>query len=309
MWKAKCFLSAAAVRALPALLILAAGLHSAAGAPMRHNAIGGDYTAVAKPWRDVNLSFSRPGRVVRILVHRGQTVKRGQLLAEQNDRSQKIAAAVARLSAVSRLRIQAAEAELAQDQVSLKRTLWAAAKHAATAFEVRRAQLKVTIDELSLKLAELKHQHDVLAWQAAELAVARRQLRAPFDGMVEDRFIDAGRSVNAFKKVLQLVQIKRLRIFVSVPLDVAMRLRVGAGALVHPTEGVLGDGKIRWIASLADSGSNTLTVEISDANPRAIPAAQQVQVRFLGRDKSPAHPARGGAPGISAAPSGQRGRQ
>ena len=95
------------------------------------------YSAVAQPWRDVDLSFSRPGRVVKILVHRGQVVKAGQLLAEENDQQQKIADQLAKLSANSTLRIQAAQAELAQDTVSLNRTQWAASQHAANAIDAQ----------------------------------------------------------------------------------------------------------------------------------------------------------------------------
>lgn len=257
---------------------ISAPLATVAAAPPR-SAIS--YSAVAKPWRDVNLSFSRPGRVVQILVHRGDVVKAGQLLAEENDLQQKIAAQLAKLSANSTLRIQAAQAELAQDQVSLKRTQWAASQNAATPFEVQRAQLKVTIDQLSLKLAQLKHQHDQLAWQAAQLAVQRRKITSPFDGVIEDRYIDAGRSVNAFKKILRLVQVDRLRIFVPVPLPIAMNLHLGRPAMVTPAAGAVADGQIIWIAKVADSASNTLLVEIGLPNPTHIPAGQQVQVMFL----------------------------
>ncbi len=239
------------------------------------------YSAVAKPWRDVNLSFSRPGRVVKILVHRGQVVKAGELLAQENDQQQSIAAQLAKLTAESTLRIQAAQAQLAQDQVDLKRTQWAASQHAATSFEVQRAQLKVTIDKLSLKLADLKHQHDQLAWQAAKLAVQRRKITAPFSGVIEGRFIDVGRSVNAFKKVLNIVQVNRLRIFVPVPLRIAMKLQLDRSSTVRPATGGVVHGTIIWISKVADSASNTLMVEIRVNNTQHVPAGQQVQVAFV----------------------------
>ena len=239
------------------------------------------YSAVAKPWREVDLSFSRPGRMVKILVHRGQQVKSGQLLASENDQQQKLAAKLAGLMAKSTLRIQAAQAELAQDTVSLKRTQWAASQHAATPFEVRRAQLKVTIDKLSLALARLKHQKDQFAWQTAKLAVQRREIRAPFDGVIEDRFIDAGGSVNAFKKVLEIVQTDRLRIFVPTPLRIGMGLQLGQSARVLSAEGGTALGRIIWIAMVADSASNTLMVEIRVNNKNRIPAGQEVQVAFI----------------------------
>ena len=239
------------------------------------------YPAVAKPWRDVNLSFSRPGRIVKILVHRGQVVKAGQLLAQENNQQQKIAAQLAGISADSTLRVQAAQAELAQDRVSLRRTQWAAGQKAATSFEVQRAELKVTIDQLSLKLAQLKHRHDQLAWQAAELAVHRRQIKAPFSGIIENRFTNAGSSINAFKKVLSLVQVDALKIFVPVPLPLAVTLHLGQSARVTASAAPAMRGKIIWIARVADSASNTLMVEIRVINRNHIPAGQQVNVTFI----------------------------
>ena len=239
------------------------------------------YPAVAKPWRDVDLSFSRPGRIVKILVHRGQLVELGQLLAQENDRQQKIAAQLAGISADSTLRVQAAQAELAQDRVSLRRTQWAAGQKAATSFEVQRAELKVTIDQLSLKLAQLKHRHDQLTWQAAELAVRRRQIKAPFSGIIENRFTNAGSSINAFKKVLSLVQVDALKIFVPVPLPLAVTLHLGQSARVTAAAARAMRGKIIWIARVADSASNTLMVEIRVINRNHIPAGQQVNVTFI----------------------------
>ena len=264
---------------LPPILITFVGAWLAV--PTTPAAASTSYSAVARPWRDVNLSFSRPGRVVKILVHRGQLVKGGQVLAQENDQQQNIAAQLAKLTAESTLRIQAAQAQLAQDQVDLKRTQWAASQHAATSFEVQRAQLKVTIDELSLKLADLKHQHDQLAWQAAKLAVQRRKIIAPFSGVIEGRFIDVGRSVNAFKKVLNIVQVDRLRIFVPVPLRIAMKLQLGRSSTVKPATGGVVRGTIIWISKVADSASNTLMVEIRVNNTQHVPAGQQVQVAFV----------------------------
>ncbi len=263
-----------------AMVLIFGGLPSvlAANAP---STAAKSYRAIVQPWRDVNLSFSRPGRVRRIAVHRGELVKAGQLLVRESNAAQLLALELAKLKANSILRVQAAQAELAQDQVTLKRTQWAASRNAATSFEVHRAELRVTIDRLSLKLALLKHQHDLLALSAAKLSVARRDLTAPFAGLIEARFVDVGKSVNAFKKVLRLVQIDHLRVFVSVPVNAALRLRSGWSAVVTSADVHPQTGKIIWIASVADPASNTLMVEIRINNKAGLPAGRQVNVQFL----------------------------
>ena len=253
---------------------------SCASTSFAENTAATSYPGLANPWRDVNLSFSRPGRIARIAVRRGQVVKAGELLAAESNQPQLLARRLARLNAQSTLRIQAAQAQLAQDQVALSRTQWAAKQQAATPFEVQRAKLRVVIDGLTLKLAVLKHQHDKLTLQAADLAVQRREIKAPFNGLIEDRFVDIGKSVNAFKKVLEIVQIDRLRVFVPVPLPAALRLKPGRIAIVNSPGGGAALGKIIWIASVADSASNTLMVQVQVKNSGNLPAGRQVRVRF-----------------------------
>ncbi|NNM87428.1 MAG: efflux RND transporter periplasmic adaptor subunit [Phycisphaerae bacterium] len=235
---------------------------------------------MAQPRRNVVLAFSRPGIVAIMPVRRGVAVPAGQLLAGLNTSRQTLRMRIARLTAESTLKVQAAEAQLRHDQVDLRQTQWAFTQKAATAFELQRAKLKVTIARLSLALAKLKHQNDQLEYSLAQLAIRRRQIRAPFAGIVEIRYTHTGQSVNAFQKVLRLVQITAFKIDVPVPLSVAMKLRLGGPALVKFATGGTATGKIVDIARVADSASGTLLVRVQVANPSDLPAGQQVSVRF-----------------------------
>ncbi|NNM85812.1 MAG: biotin/lipoyl-binding protein [Phycisphaerales bacterium] len=94
----RCLLALAGLVAALAVSITA----GAAAAPLP--AAGGavvSVSAVAQPWRDVHLSLSRAGRIEKILVHRGQTVAAGQVLAAESDRQQLVQQQVAALAARS----------------------------------------------------------------------------------------------------------------------------------------------------------------------------------------------------------------
>ena len=248
--------------------------------PTAVEAQSSSYPAVAQPRRDVVLAFSRPGIVAIMPVRRGVAVRAGQLLARLNTSHQTLRMRIARLAAKSTLKVQAAEAQLRHDQVDLRQTQWAFTEKAATAFELQRAKLKVTIARLSLALAKLKHQNDQLEYSLAQLAIRRREILAPFAGIVEIRYTHAGQSVNAFQKVLRLVQVTAFKIDVPVPLSVAMKLRIGGPALAKFATGGTATGKIVDIAHVADSASGTLLVRVQVGNPRDLPAGQQVSVRF-----------------------------
>ncbi len=236
--------------------------------------------AVAQPRRDVVLAFARPGIVAAMPVRRGAAVRAGQLLVSLNTSRQILRMRIARFSAESTLKVQAAEAQLRHDEVDLQQTQWAFTEKAATAFELQRAKLKVTIARLSLALADLKHKNDLLEYSLAQLAVRRRQIRAPFAGIIEVRYTHVGQSINAFQKVLRLVQVTAFKIDVPVPLAVAIKLRIGESAMVRFATGGTAVGKIIGIASVADSASGTLLVHVQVPNPNHLPAGQQVSVRF-----------------------------
>ncbi len=238
------------------------------------------YPAVAQPRRDVILAFARPGVVAAMPVRRGSAVRAGQLLVSLNTSRQILRMRIAKLTAESTLKVQAADAQLRHDVVDLQQTQWAFTQKAATAFELQRAKLKVTIARLSLALADLKHKNDLLEYSLAQLAVRRRQIRAPFAGIIEVRYTHVGQSVNAFQKVLRLVQTTAFKIHVPVPLAVAIKLRIGESAMVRFATGGTAVGKINGIASVADSASGTLLVHVQVPNPNHLPAGQQVSVRF-----------------------------
>ncbi len=241
------------------------------------------YPAVIEPWRSVTLAFSRPGIVAAAPVRLGARVKAGQLLACENAFKQELLMRIAELAAESTLRVQASQAQLRHDQVDYKRTQWAYKEKAATEFELQRAGLKVTIDQLSLSLAELKHHDDQLQYRLAQLAVRRREIRAPFAGIVETRFAHAGQSVNAFEKVIQLVRINPLKVRVPVPILAAMHLKLGQPAIIRFSGSAPMIGKIVLIASVADSASGTLLVRVKVPNPSELPAGRQVEVSFSSR--------------------------
>ena len=77
--------------------------------------------AITTPSADVTLSFVVPGRLFEVLVKEGDQVKRNQLLARLDDKPERIQAQQFKVQAGDMSRIKAAEAELAQKKVDLKK--------------------------------------------------------------------------------------------------------------------------------------------------------------------------------------------
>ncbi len=269
----------------------------AAGTPM---ATQEKVEAITRPSQDVVLSFIRPGQVAEVLVKEGDTVKTGQVLMRLDDKAEQVQMEQLKAQAEDRTRLLAAEAQLAQRRVDLKKTEAARKEGAATELEVEHARLDVTIAELSLKLAEFEKTQAQMKYREAAVQIERMRITSPINGVVERLLVEPGESVEAAEKIAQVVQIDPLWVDVPVPLDEARSLTKGASnALVEfdsddPARRSTVAGKIIHIAAVADSASKTLTVRVECPNPSKRPAGEHVYLSFQPRSNaatdSPARP-------------------
>jgi RND family efflux transporter MFP subunit len=242
--------------------------------------------AVTKPSQDTVLSFVRPGQVAEVLVKEGDTVKAGQVLMRQDDKAELAQMEQLKAQAEDDTHVKAADAQLAQSRVDLKKTEGASKEGAATELELDHAKLDVTIAELRLDLAQFDQKQAKLKYEEMRLQIDRMRLVSPIDGVVERLLVEPGESVEAAGKIAQVVQIDPLWIDVAAPLAVARALKKGESTAAvefdsaDPARRSSVSGKIIHIAAVADSASGTLTVRVECPNAARRPAGEHVYVSF-----------------------------
>ena len=138
----------------------------------------------------VIMTFLLPGRLIELPVKKGDLVEKGQLLARLDPRDYQ-----------SRLNTQ--EALLQQRELDVKRYKEAFEKKVATSKEV---------DDAVAKRDMAKAQRDIAA-----KAVEDTQLRAPFAGLVADRFVENHQDVMARENILSLQEIEDVEVVVNIP--------------------------------------------------------------------------------------------
>ena len=238
---------------------------------------------ITAPIADITLSFVVPGRVSDVLVKEGSTVEKDQLLIRLYDEPERIQSQQLKMLSEDRTKIHAAEAELAQKIVDLKKVEQAKAKGAASDWEVEHLRLNVRIAELSLKSAVLEQEQYRRRYEHAQSQLARMHLLAPIAGLVEDVSVEAGESIGTLGPVIRLVQNDPLRIDVPVPMAQAGDLAVGQDVWVtFPGTSVVAspNGRIINISAVADAASDTRRVRIEVPNPLKRPAGERVAVSF-----------------------------
>jgi len=239
---------------------------------------------ITAPNADITLSFVVAGRVSEVLVAAGTPVEMHQPLVHLYDEPEQIQARQLKMLSEDRTKILAAEAELAQKRVDLKKLQQAHAKGAASVWEVEHLYLNVRIAELSLQSAKLEQEQYRRRHEHARSQLSRMRLLAPIAGRVEEVNVETGESVGTLGPVLRIVQNDPLWIEVPVPMTRALDLKLDQPAWItfpgDPTADGDPNGRIINISAVADAASETLRVRIEVPNPDGRPAGERVAVAF-----------------------------
>jgi len=238
--------------------------------------------AITNPSADIMLSFVQPGCIAKVYFKEGDSVKAAQVLVQQDDAVEQIQLAQLEAASEDTTQIQASEASLAQKRVDLKKLEKAAAQNAATELEVEHAKLNVKMAELSLQLAEFEHEQAKRKYNEVKVQIEKMSLKSPIDGRIENIHVETGESINALADVVRVVRIAPLWIDVHVPLVKATALSYGKTARVsfpNPNS-VSIEGRIIYIAAVADAASSTLRVRIEIPNKSNRPAGEHVEIIF-----------------------------
>jgi multidrug efflux system membrane fusion protein len=150
--------------------------------------------------------------------------------------------------------------------------------------EVEHAKLDVTIAELSLELAKFEHEQAGRKYQEQKVRTENMQLKSPIDGWVEKIDVEVGESVNTTTEVIRVVQPDPLWIDAPVPLPEGIDLKAGRVARVafggSDKQAAAVEGRIIFVAAVADAASGTLRVRIEVPNKARRPAGEHVVVTF-----------------------------
>ncbi len=266
----------------------------AAGSPGRdaQASVSSGIRAITRPSADIGMSFVQPARIAAVYFKEGDLVKAGQVLVQQDDAAEQVLLAQLKAQSEDTTQIRASEASLAQKKVDLQKLEKAAASNAATALEVEHAKLDVTIAGLSLDLAKFEHGQAGRKYQEQKVRVENMRLKSPIDGSIEKIDVEVGESVNTTTQAIQVVQTDPLWIDAPVPLAQAIDLKAGRTAQVafglsdkqtkaeQTSASVVTQGRIIFVAAVADAASGTLRVRIEVPNKAKRPAGEHVVVMF-----------------------------
>lgn len=312
-------------RAATAIIVVAAGCSRPAPPaaeivrPVKTSVVsaGGDSATRAFPGRVeasklVELTFQVPGLLVSLPVREGQSVVRGDVIAQlrQEDFQARLGALQGELDRAradlratragvrpeERQRLEAqvrsAEASLANaaaeygraGQLLRSRTISRAEfDRAEAANRVARENLEAA--RQTLEQSAVGREEDILAAEAgvrglearvveASLQLADSTLRAPYDGVIAQRFVEQGQNVRAKQPVVKFQDVAEIDIDVDVPESVMADVRsadiTGLVAEFSAVPGRRFPVHIKEIAQRADPVTRTFSVRVAMLVPEGV---------------------------------------
>lgn len=212
--------------------------------------------------RASDLAVQQSGLVENILAEAGDSVEAGQVLLELD-------------ADLAELELQRLQAVLEESQLLFEEA-------GRLADEARRLvdSKSISQSEYSARLAsEAAGQSRVsqleLQIQAQELRIERRQLHAPFAGMISARHAEQGEWLDASSEAFRLVQTDPLRVIARVPERFYGEVKTGTPVAisVDAIPGYRIDGRVEAVIAEADVSSRSfgIRIEIPNTDQRLAP--------------------------------------
>ena len=266
---------------LPLLVIAAAGI---VGTPPAVQAADA-YDCLIEARQTVDVRSPVEGVIESLKVQRGDTVKKGQLIATLESGPERAALEVARSRATMQGEILSAQAKvdlakkkwLRADELQKKNFVSANARDEAES-EYRLATEQLRAARENQRLAQL----DV---KRAEQVVEERRIKSPVNGIVEEIMLRPGELMSSNQKdpIMRLLQVDPLNVELVLPVSQFGKIRRGQHAKVLPEQPVGGEYKARVevVDRSIDAASGTFGVRLQLPNADGkIPAGVKCRAKF-----------------------------
>ena len=211
--------------------------------------------------RETKLMASVPGVIDKVFIDEGDIVKKGQLLARIDFNNYKLLFEIAKSNEAKALaNFEIAKLKTLNNKLDLDRMT---ALKGSSAFNkskfdnlknidlIFKSQELVAESELNVK----KNQKDI-----SNLNLKKSQVRALYDGIIEDKFIEAGEVVSIGEEMFQLISKNNLEVIAEVPSNRTFALSLEDKIKFTTTDGISLIGKIRAIGNKENTKTRTLKI-------------------------------------------------
>ena len=256
---------------------------------------GGNPPGITNPSEQRGLNFNLPGVVSKVLVKEGDVVKKGDLVAQEDDSVDLAELSVKQAETKSAaLQIDAAKADVDQKRVELKRSEKMYSQKVIGESELEKARLDVVIGDIRVTLAQQETEQKNLEAEAQKAKIAQKKLFSTIDGIVQKINVHEGELATNDPKTPCMTIVLNEPLYVEVDIPVSQ----AKGLSLHNKLEVRYSGEKEWHAAeliyfnpVANAAAGTQRIRLQLDNPDHVRSGLQVEVK-LGENVAVAAPAR-----------------
>jgi membrane fusion protein (multidrug efflux system) len=202
--------------------------------------------------QNIIISPEAAGVLTQVLVRKGQSVGKGQVLARIDDSSFSAQVAQAQY-----------QLDLAKTTYERQKNLW----DQKIGSEIQYLQAKTAMNSSQKAVDNLKS------------LLNKTVIRAPFSGTIDDVITERGQVVGPGSPIFRIVNIGNMHVEASVPETYLQNLKVGANVTVKiPSINKEYQGRIKLISKFINPNNRTISIEVAVPNPDNLLRPNQVAI-------------------------------
>jgi len=233
----------------------------------------------------VDVTAQREGLVAEIVTDTSMPVRKGQLMANLDNRqlSADLEAARAKTRSVEfDLKNWEAEAKVLEADYARAQKLWDA--QVITKEQLDHARYKAESDQWDVKRVQELLVNAQNTERSLELELEKTHIRAPFDGVVARRYARVGETVTRDQKLFWVTATAPMRVRVTLPARFVGRIKTGSAVNVcsaDDTQGTEYRARVLEVSPVVDPSSDTIEVLAQLSGPASgLRPGMRATVRF-----------------------------
>lgn len=246
------------------------------------------FDCLIQPTSVVKVGTDEKGVLDKLMVDRGDHIRKGEVLAKLESESEEVAVELARAQAKKHAALEAKQESVKFDQHQLDRISGLVAKKALPEQEKDKAENQLKIDQANVQVEEENLHIAKVDLKRAEVALDERTIYSPINGVVMKQLLQPGELVQEQKPIIKIAQIVPLKVNVIVPVEHFGQIKLGMRAEVTPKIPGVGSRIATVVAvdPVVDAASNTFGVELKLPNKdESVPGGIRCDIRFISNDK------------------------
>ena len=228
----------------------------------------GQIQGFTEPFRTIDLSSDESGAISALLVEEGQHISKNEIVANLDNRVQKLQLEIATQMANSTSQLTAAQHTYTKRKAISDRLEQLESRGHASQSEIIRAQMELSIAHAKWLAAKEDQAVKEIEQRRAEVQLERRNIRAPFDGIVSKIHRRDGEFLSPLRpEIVTIVQTDRLLATFAIQSSQINEFAVGREFTLEIAGGQSVPAKVYSVGVETDAQSGTVLVKLVIENP------------------------------------------